>query len=81
MKTSSLALLIGSAVAVIGGGTALGITYAKFQKAQKDIKGSTTIGDMLAAKPEPPTLAVVQTESEEEVTENVESDDSQNEDD
>lgn len=81
MKTSSLAILIGSAVAVIGGGTALGVVYARFQKAQKALNSSTTIGDMLAAKPEPPTLAVVQTESEEEVTENVESDDSPNEDD
>lgn len=80
MKTSSLALLIGSAVAVIAGGTALGITYARFQKAQKEaINGSTTIGDMLAAKPEQPSLTVVPDESEKEVDENESTDNSSDE--
>lgn len=72
MKTSSLALLIGSAVAVIAGGTALGVSYARFQKAQKAINGSTTIGDMLAAK-------VVPDESEKEVDENESTDNSSDE--
>lgn len=79
MKTSSLALLIGSAVAVIAGGTALGVSYARFQKAQKAINGSTTIGDMLAAKSEPPSLTVVPDESEKEVDENESTDNSSDE--
>lgn len=79
MKTSSLAILIGSAVAVIGGGTALGVVYARFQKAQKALNSSTTIGDMLAAKPESPSLSVVPDESEKEVDENESTDDSSDE--
>lgn len=44
--------IIGSVVAAIAGGAALAVTYTRFNNAQKAL-GSSTLGDLIAAKEAP----------------------------
>jgi len=50
-NTLKIALIAGSIVAAAAGGTALGVVYVRFEKAQKVIESRPmTVGEMLASR-------------------------------